>query len=179
MKAKARNMPTDRRFAQFQKDIVPPRMSEIPEGGVCLSVFIILSKHNSPNQVLMGRINKNAPWDHIGALDSVRVERHSKGWMLPSSHLILGEDPRQGASRILREQLGLIDQPVEGPRVFSEVTGASNHWDLEFVFLGERSNAPSHEAWSELKFVDLTRTRREEIARFHEDILAHMGKWKA
>lgn len=172
-------MPTDRRFAQFQKGIVPPRISEIPEGGVCLSVFVILSNHNNPNEVLMGRINKNAPWDHIGALDPLRVEKHSKGWMLPSSHLIYGENPRQAAWRILREQLGLTDQLVEGPRVFSEVSGPSNHWDLEFIFSGERSDVPSHEAWSELKFVDLARTRREEIARFHEDILAHMGKWKA
>lgn len=172
-------MPTDRRFAQFQKGIEPPRMSEIPEGGVCLSAFVILSKHNSPNQVLMGRINKNALWDHIGALDRGRVERHSRGWMLPSSHLILGEDPRQAASRILREQLGLTNQQVEGPTVFSEVSGPLNHWDLEFIFSGERNDVPSNEAWNELKFVDLTRTKREEIARFHEDILARVDKWKA
>ena len=154
-------------------------MSELPEGGVCLSAFIILSKENSPNQVLMGRLNKNVSWDHIGALDQTRVERHSKGWMLPSSHLILGEDPREAASRILKEQLGLNDQPVEGPRVFSETSEPLNHWDLEFVFSGERSDVPLHEAWSELKFVDLTCTRRQEIARSHEDILAHVGKWKA
>jgi ADP-ribose pyrophosphatase YjhB (NUDIX family) len=71
--------------------------------------------------------------------------------MLPSSHLILGEDPRQAASRILREQLGLTGQEIDGPMVFSEVSGPMNHWDIEFVFLGERDNAPLHEAWNELK----------------------------
>ncbi len=53
-----------------------------------------------------------------------------------------------------------------------------NHWDLEFLFLGQRDNAPSNEAWSELKFIDLTKTGKEDMARGHEDILAHVGKWK-
>ena len=126
----------------------------------------------------MGHINSNAPWDHIGALDQERVARHSKGWMLPSSHLILGEDPLHAAQRILKEQLGLTDQDISGPSVFSEVSGPLNHWDLEFVFSGERDKAPLHEAWKELKFVDLTRVRKEDFARSHEDILAHIGKWK-
>jgi ADP-ribose pyrophosphatase YjhB (NUDIX family) len=171
-------MATDRKFVQLRKGIEPPRMGEIPEGGICLSAFIVLSKIGSPNMVLMGRLNKDAAWDHIGALDKERIERHSKGWMLPSSHLLLGEDPRDAASRIIREQLSLNDQQVEGPRVFSEVYGPLNHWDLEFVFSGERENPPANEAWTKLQFVDLTRTRKEEIARSHEDILAHVGIWR-
>jgi ADP-ribose pyrophosphatase YjhB (NUDIX family) len=170
-------MGTDRKFVELKKGVEPPRMSEIPAGGICLSAFVILTKIGNPRMVLMGRINKNARWDHIGGLDRGRVERHSKGWMLPSSHLILGEDPRDTASRILREQLGLNDQRLEGPRVFSEVYGPLGHWDLEFVYLGERTDPPSHEAWSELRFVDLTRTHSEEIARSHEDVLAHVNLW--
>ena len=170
-------MATDRKFIQLERGIEPPRMSEIPEGGICLSAFVVLSKVGNPKMVLMGRINKNAPWDHIGGLDNGRVERHSKGWMLPSSHLILGENPQDAASRILNEQLGLGEQRVEGPRVFSEVYGRLGHWDLEFVYLGELTDPPRHEAWSELRFVDLTRIRKEEIARSHEDILAHVGRW--
>lgn len=127
----------------------------------------------------MGRVNRKAPWDHIGALDPERVERHSKGWMLPSSALLLGESPQEAAQRILKEQLGIADQRLEGPLIFSEAYGAPSHWDLEFLFLGERDKAPSHEVWVELKFVDLTKTRKEEVARSHEDILAHIQKWKA
>lgn len=171
-------MTTDRRFAQFQRGIVPPRMSEIPEGGVCLSAFIVLSQFGLPKSVLMGRINKKAPWDHIGALDAERMERHSNGWMLPSSHLILGEPPQDAALRILKEQLGLEGQHVEGPRVFSEISGSLNHWDLEFIFLGERNNAPVHGAWDEMEFVDLTKVKKVEIARSHEDVLAHVGKFR-
>jgi ADP-ribose pyrophosphatase YjhB (NUDIX family) len=172
-------MVTDRRSAHFKRNVVPPRMSEVPEGGLCISTFLIISETGSPQHVLMGRINKKAPWDHIGALDAGRVERHSKGWMLPSSALLLGEPPHEAAQRILKEQLRLTDQRLEGPLVFSEAYGAPSHWDLEFLFLGERGEVPSLGVWSELKFVDLTKTRKEEIARSHEDILAHVQKWKS
>ncbi len=171
-------MATSRRFAHFKRDVAPPRVREIPEGGFCISTFVMLSKIGSPQLVLMGHINKKAPWDHIGALDPERVAKHSKGWMLPSSALILGESPQEAAERILKEQLGLDDQPLEGPRVFSEVYDPMNHWDLEFLYFGQRSDVPSSEAWSELRFVDLTKTRKEDIARGHEDILAHVQKWR-
>jgi len=112
-------MVTERRFAQFLRGIAPPRMGEIPEGGLCLSVFLVISRRRDPNYVLMGRLSSDAPWDHIGALDSERVERHRKGWMLPSSHLVLGEGPKEAAERVLKEQLGLTDQTVTGPLMFS------------------------------------------------------------
>jgi ADP-ribose pyrophosphatase YjhB (NUDIX family) len=171
-------MTTTRKFAHFRRNVAPPRIKEIPQGGFCISAFVIISKKGSPNQVLMGRLNKGAPWDHIGGLDSERVQRHSKGWMLPSSGLIFGESPRQAAERILNEQLGLNDQRLEEPMVFSELYGNKGHWDLEFLFLGERTDLPSHNAWVELNFVDTLNVRREDIARSHEDVLVHVGKWK-
>jgi ADP-ribose pyrophosphatase YjhB (NUDIX family) len=170
-------MTTSRKFAHFKRDVAEPRIKEIPEGGFCISAFLIISKRGYPNKVLMGHLNKNAPWDHIGALDSERVKRHSRGWMLPSSGLIFGESPQEAATRILKEQLGLENENLEGPRIISEIYGDEEHWDLEFLFLGELENAPSHNAWLELKFVDLSKTRREEIARLHEDVLAHVDKW--
>lgn len=171
-------MVTNRRFAHFQRNVASPRLNEIPEGGFCISSFVIISETGSPYHVLMGRLNKNAPWDHVGALDTERIERLSKGWMLPSSGLLFGESPQDAAQRILKEQLGISDQTLQGPLVFSETYGHRNHWDLEFLFLGERGKVPKHEVWSELQFVDLTKTTKEEIARSHEDILARVNKWK-
>ena len=98
--------------------------------------------------------------------------------MLPSSQLIFGESPHEAAQRILLEQLGLNDQKLEEPRIFSEVWGPRGHWDLEFLFLGERERPPTHPAWRELKLLDLASTKKEDIARSHEDILAHVGLWK-
>ena len=35
---------------------------------------------------------------------------------------------------------------MSGPLVFSEVYGAKNHWDVEFLFLGERDQVGQHPA---------------------------------
>lgn len=179
-------MSTDRRFAAFSKNAALPRMNEIPEGGFCISAFVIISRKDSPDEVLLGHLNLDADWQHIGALDRERAERNAKGWMIPSSHLLLEESPQDTAERILLEQLGITHQKLQGPSVFSEAysqgkarnAGTVKHWDLEFVFQGERSDIAAHPAWRELRFVDLRRTKTEDMARLHEDILAHIGKWK-
>jgi ADP-ribose pyrophosphatase YjhB (NUDIX family) len=167
---------TDRRFAAFSKDALPPRMNSLPQGGMCISAFLVVSKRGEPGNVLMGRINKNAEWDHIGALDGKRVERFASGWMLPSSHLMLFETPEGAARRILREQLGIRSQTLGGPLAFSDTSGTSNHWDLGFIFTGERETSPSSAAWDELKFVEVAKLKRDEIVRSQLDVLTYAGK---
>lgn len=170
-------MTTDRRFAAFSKEAVPPRMNSIPEGGMCVSAFLVISKKEGAQEgVLMGKINKNAEWDHLGALDGKRLERFASGWMLPSSHLILFETPEGAARRILREQLGIRNQALDGPMTFADTSGSSNHWDLGFIFTGERETIPSSTAWDELEFVDVTKLKRDEIVRSQLDVLAYAGK---
>jgi ADP-ribose pyrophosphatase YjhB (NUDIX family) len=171
-------MATERRFASFSRNATPPRTREVPEGGMCLSAFVVLSQKGNPNNVLMGKINKNAQWDHLGALDAERVERHSKGWMLPSSHLILYESPQDAARRILREQLKIYEQKLDGPTTFAEAYGPLNHWDFEFIFQGTSDPISPNDAWTELKFVDATKLKVEEIVRAQADVLASIGKWK-
>ena len=177
-------MTTDRRFCRF----APPSpdsassvyTTEIPEGGLCLSSFLVVTDPRS--HVLMGHLNPAAPWDHIGALDPVRANAHSEGWMLPSSHLMLFESPAAAAQRILNEQLGM-KLPISGPIVVAEVgtprrfPGLSKHWDFEFIFKGKSpgGGAPTHRAWTELRYVDLKRTPREDIARSHDEVLENAG----
>lgn len=169
-------MSTDRKFARFSKTAPSLATPEAPEGGFCISAFVVLTKEGHPNQVLLGRLDTQAPWDHLGAMDADRAQRNSGGWMLPSSHLMLQESPREAATRILREQLGIEQQTLRGPEVFSEVYGPKNHWDLELVFLGERKDVKPTSAWRQLEFVDLTKTKKADMARAHEDILAQVGK---
>ncbi|HVC26738.1 MAG TPA: NUDIX hydrolase [Nitrososphaerales archaeon] len=169
-------MTTDRRFAAFSKDALPPRMKTLPEGGICISAFLVISKKGERADVLMGRINKNADWGHIGALDGKRLERFASGWMLPSSHLILFETPEGAARRMLREQLGIRNQTLDRPLTFADTSGTSNHWDLGFIFTGERETAPSTAAWDELRFVDVTKLKRDEVVRSQLDVLAYAGK---
>lgn len=172
-------MATERRFAAFSRRAEPPRMGVIPEGGMCISAFLVISKTGEPNRVLMGKINKNADWDHIGALDRKRVERFAAGWMLPSSHLILYEAPEGAARRILREQLKIRDQKLEGPLTFADTSGTGNHWDIGFIFTGERDSVPTTNVWDELAFVNVSTARPAEIVRSQVDVLAYAGKLKA
>lgn len=171
-------MTTERRFAAFSRNASPPRTREVPEGGMCMSVFVVLAQRGNPGAILLGRINKKAQWDHLGALDAERAERHSRGWMLPSSHLILYESPQDGAQRIMREQLRIYDQKLEGPVTFAEAYGPMSHWDFEFVFHGTRDSVATNEAWTELKFLDITKLKMEEVVRAQADVLASIGKWK-
>lgn len=131
----------------------------------------------------MGRLNPKAPWDHLGALDPARAEANSKGWMLPSSHLIFGESPKDAARRVLLEQLGIEGLDLDGPKVVSEAYPSirgphlGDHWDIEFIFRGRVSGdaLPRTDAWVELGFVDLTRLKKADIVRFHEDIVESAG----
>ncbi len=168
-------MTTDRRFAAFSRTAVPPRVKEIPEGGMCISAFVILEQRGRPHHILLGRVNKAARWDHFAALDRERVERLSNGWMLPSSHLLLFESPQEAAQRIMREQLKIADQELAKPFAFGEAYGPNNHWDFHFIFRGERDSVAPNDAWTELKFLDVTTLRKGEIVRAHDDILGYAG----
>lgn len=186
-------MTTDRKFAGFNSgrslttgkaDLPEFRMKEIPEGGFCLSAFVVISDEKNPKGVLMGHLSTKARWDHIGALDASRVQAHSKGWMLPSSHLIVHESPQEAATRILREQLAIEDSKqvsLSDPKVVSEVytpkrfPNLPSHWDIEFIFRGTLGKAPKSNAWTDLKFIDVGKTPLSDIARSHEDILESVG----
>jgi len=170
-------MATERAFCRFNPADRPLTTREIPDGGICLSAFLVIGERGHPERVVMGHLNPSAAWDHIGALDPERAEANRQGWMLPSCHLLIRESPQAAAERLLKEQVGLPGLPLTGPQVFSEVYGAKNHWDLHFVFTGERDDIAQHPAWSDLGFVDVTETPRDRIARYHEDILALVGRW--
>ena len=175
-------MSPDRVFADFYDGAESFQMSRIPDGGMCLSVFLVLWKNNRSN-VLLGKVNPEYDWIKIGALSKESTLRISRRWMLPASHLLLYESPQSAADRVLVEQLDMKDAvKLQGPIVFSEVYDAlkfeiKNHWDTEFVFTGEiTGDVPkNHPAWSELKFVDVSKVKDNEFARSHQDILTEVG----
>src|SRR5437667_7996348 len=100
-------MTTDRRFSRFSKSPATAAFSvtEIPDDGVCLSAFVIVTEALDSRKVLMGHMSPKAAWDHIGALDPSRVEAHSHGWVLRSSHLIFPEWPDDPAAPMALGQL--------------------------------------------------------------------------
>src|SRR2546425_11038715 len=115
-------MTTDRRFCRFNKSASTAAFSvtEIPQDGLCLSAFLIVTDAGRPTHVLMGHMNREAPRDHIGALDPKRVEEHARGWMLPSSPLIFLESPDDAARRIAKDQLDLPNPQLSDPKAVSE-----------------------------------------------------------
>ena len=166
----------ERHFADFYEGAKPFQMDRIPEGGMCLSVFLVLW-HVDRRRVLLGKVNPDHDWVRAGALSRESAEKASGRWMLPSSHLLLYESAEDAAERVLREQLGLgwNDLKSREFHVFSEAYGKPKHWDTEFVFQGEIVQAPKGPAWRGLKFVDVSALPDAEFARNHQDILAELS----
>jgi ADP-ribose pyrophosphatase YjhB (NUDIX family) len=175
-------MAEKRIFCRFNKYWDKPNLAikEIPEGGFCLSAFLILTKTSNANEVLLGKVNPIEKWEYVGALDLERAKTFSKGWMLPSSHLIFGEDPNDAAYRILKEQLNLEKIELKGPIVVSFLYPSArfpqfNHWDIEFIYQGSIDSIRKNELWSELEFVNINNITKKDFARGHEDILEAIG----
>jgi len=164
-------------------------INEIPDGGFCLSAFLIVSRlGHAPDEVLMGRINPEGEWDKIGALDHQRALVHAKGWMLPSSHLIYGESPQEAGRRIMDEQLGVRMDTIVDPKMISDLYSPRTlqgvvlapHWDLGFVFRVEISSEqelrPPTKAWNELRFFEKGDDLKSiQFARSHDDVLRSVG----
>jgi ADP-ribose pyrophosphatase YjhB (NUDIX family) len=174
-----------RRFARLRRNPIEahPGAFEVPDNGMCLSVFLVLEPPNRDGAVLMGRLDPSAPWQEIGALDPKRVASFGDRWMLPSCQLLLFESPADAARRILKEQLESEPFPLHGPYVFSDpserpvAAGRDPHWDFHFVYRGRWPSAvaPHAAAWKHLDFVEVARTSRKEIAREQGDVLELVG----
>jgi hypothetical protein len=173
---------TTRTFCRFAKgDGNTLGVREIPNDGFCISAFLVISDSKNPRSVLLGKVDPAGPWDHLGAMFPDLVNTASKGWMLPSSHIILFESPHDASRRILSEQLGLQNLELAEPKIFSDVydqKGRKNHWDLQMVYRGTAASdiALKREGvWTELKFVNLDSITTNDLVRTNGDILANVG----
>ena len=174
-----------RRFTRLRRGPVSEGSgaAEVPDNGMCLSVFVVLESPDRPGAVLMGHIDPSADWWEVGALDPKRAGTVGERWMLPSCQLLFFESPGDAARRVLRDQLVSGPVPLEGPFVFSDPSarpgspGLDPHWDMHFVYRGKwGSPVPPHApAWKRLEFVEVARTRRAEIARDQGDVLELVG----
>ena len=176
---------TERRFTRFRRGPIEayPGAFELPDDGMCLSVFLVLESPRKPGAVLMGKVDPNAPWWDIGALDSKRLGDVGDRWMLPGCQLLMFESPADATRRILKEQLETGGLPLEGPQTFSDPSrrpGTSTrdpHWDFHFVYRGRwpSETPPRAGAWKRLEFVEVARTSRNDIARLQGDVLELVG----
>jgi len=178
-------MTEEPRFARLRRAPLDkfPGASEVPEAGMCLSVFVLLRPPGRDDAVLLGQPAETAPWWEIGGVDPGRLDRIGERWMLPSRQLRLYEGPDEAAKSILREQLGSAPLALSGPQVFSDPADApfpetaDRHWDLHFVYSGRwpSATAPRSPAWRRLEFLDLRRLARADVARGQADVLELAG----
>lgn len=173
----------ERRFTRFRPTAEPERMVfTVPEDGMCLSTFLLLHPRSDPHRVLVGRLDPNASWGHLGALDARRAAHCSKGWMLPSSQLVQYETPEASAHRIAREQLGVELATLPAPILMSDsehragAPAGDRHWDIGFVYrLEGPATPPAHPAWSELRYLEVGKTPRGDFVRAQGDVLELAG----
>lgn len=160
-----------------------PTYSSVPDDGLCLNVFLLLTDRPGSDRILLGQIDPAAAWPRIGGMSAPRIARMGDRWMLPSRQLFLFESPDRAAESILLEQLGVAGIPLAGPRVTSEAwqrpepAGAGLHWDLSFLYRGTwpKGSTPSSRAWRALRFWPSGELPPDEVGRSHLDVLALAG----
>jgi ADP-ribose pyrophosphatase YjhB (NUDIX family) len=176
-------LPLTSRYARFG---APYRRMyiHVPKGGVCLSAFVVV--RDTRGRILFGRPRAHSAWPERGCLPLWRVREIRKNgeWILPASHLLMGESPDAAARRIARVWLG---QPTATPLMTaidsSGFPGAGGptpgkthprnfHWTLCFVYqlrIDRLTRTPT--PWEELRFFSRAELRTLKIGRMHRDLL--------
>lgn len=167
----------------------PPRgFRQVPPGGFCASVFLLL--RDAEGRVLVGRYREDAPEiPALTGLDPERLAKYSQGMTLPARHLQLGESPEDAARSIGRAFVGLDVEP-RLLRVWAEsyaipMYPGETHHDLIFAYEARIGSAPPAPPW----YAELRLARSEEVAwaRHHEDVveaallvaLPFQAEWRA
>ncbi len=174
-----------RTVCRFRPGAAPddPIYHSVPDDGLCLNVFPLLTEPRRPDRVLMGRIDPSFDWADLGGMHRERIAQTADRWVLPGRQLFLFEAPGDAVRAILREQLGLEALALRGPEVLSEAwqrpspVGQGPHWDLSFVYRGEWPvGRQLHAApWRELSFKNPILLDPQEVGRNHLDVLALAG----
>ncbi len=174
------------RFARYrptERDVRGRHAWAVPEGGLCLSTYLILTPEGDDRRVLLGRPSLDAPWEAMAALQKVHLNDVRDRWILPASHLREFESPTAAARRIATEELGDPHIALRGPETFSEAypspldPESGDHWDFQFIFRGSwpREGRTTPAAWRELRSLETAQLSRRQIARGHGDVLELAG----
>jgi ADP-ribose pyrophosphatase YjhB (NUDIX family) len=152
----------------------------VPEGGACVSSFIIAEKEG---KVLVGKMKNPDIWVEkflVGPNFASKYAASGK-WLLPASHLKFGESPDDCARRVLKEQI-LVGKPnctLVG--IQSHLSGdpgdvENAHWDLCIIYRALVSEPIQVPEWfSELRYVSAKDLKTSDFTRGHGDILERLG----
>ena len=177
------SLPATERWAQFG----PRKKSwliNVPIGGVCLSAFIVASKNGS---ILLGRPKAGQAWPEMGGerlSGAVELER-TNTWILPATHLLIGENPDDASKRISKEFTGLRGNPkfamiqshTRPAKIWWKHVGDAVHWYLCFVYELKIDGVPNKLKpwWKEMQLFTSKEIHSLNIGRGHWDILEEAG----
>lgn len=161
-------------------DAAPPRgFRALPEGGMCVSVFLFV-RRGQGLELLVGKVADDPRLEEMLGLDEDRRKLHGQGWTLPATHLKLGEDPRDAARRLSVDLLRMPWLPLAEPRVEVEhdvhprYPDRGKHFDLWFFVdapVPASTTVQDPPPWfRELAFKDPRDLAEQDWARSHEDV---------
>jgi ADP-ribose pyrophosphatase YjhB (NUDIX family) len=167
-----------KRKALFNRD-------NVPEGGTCLSSFLVVSRGN---EILVGKMKNPQVWmDRFFVGEKFAPIYASSGkYILPASHLAWYESPQEAAFRIASDQIAHSPHSKEDLRLLdvqSFVSGDPNsdteppHWDFCFVYemkLLPDEDIKEPEWFEELRFVERGKLNVDDFTRGHGDILQQL-----
>lgn len=170
-------MPGEGPFLWLSSAAPPAGFSQLPKGGMCLSVFLFVADRG---RLLLGKYKDDPKWEELAGLDPDRRRMHGRGWTIPASQLKYGEDPRTAAHRIAEEMLEISGSAYSEPRVEVDYYEPKRfpgalHYDVWFFVdamppARYRLKVPSW--FSQLEWHDPRELPASAYARSHDDVVA-------
>lgn len=156
----------------------------VPQGGACLSSFVIARKGNS---VLVGKMTKPETWVEKFLMGPEWAPKYAASgkYLLPARHMTLGEHPAETAEKIVNEMLLAKGSKPRLLGVQSHLSGDTSnpdtcHWDVCFVYGTTLKGKLTQPEWfSELEYVPLRSLHADDFTRGHGDILKEQGLIKS
>lgn len=160
----------------------------VPPGGLCLSAFVLVQ--NGRGDVLFGQPRPHRNWPERGGVGVWRIRDLARdgAWTLPATHLLVGEDPVDGAKRIARTWAGLYNphprllgidscrMPTGQWKGVGRRRRQVYHWAIGFVYGVRLTRAPRvNPGWSELRFIPRAQFHSLRIGREHRDFLKYLA----
>jgi len=163
------------RFARFGR-------GSTPEGGFCVSVFLVCRKGS---KILLCKMTRPKDWyEEDGLPEDKAAEMIQSGkWVLPAAHLLYGEDPETAATRVMKTHLGVSRCRLRYRGLYSFTTSYETggvHWDLCIVYEAIIQQKTKVAQWySRVEYLDVGKLKPADLTRGHGDVLAAAGIIKA
>lgn len=157
-------------FAHFDAD-------EPLRDALCISSFLVSMTDEG---LLLGRMRDHKEWNSLDRIAAGGPGFEEGRWVLPASHLRVGEDPAAAAERIASEQLRARYGDLSLWRVLSFAypfpsRNQDLHWDVCFIY-GVEAEVLSVPPWfAEIRRVPPGEIERLRFARGHGDVIEELG----